>query len=281
MKVSVVMAVYNRAGLVGECLESILAQTFQDFEVIVVDDCSEDNTLDILQSFAERDKRIRVFSNPRHRFIETLNIGMSMAKGEYIARIDSDDVMLPERLEKQVELFERDASVTVCCSWFNLFGTNQSKQEGMSGRVIRPYHRFLLGNFLANPTSMIRRSFLEKNQLHYHEDYIFSEDYKLWTEIARLGGGFFVIPEYLVKYRVHEGQLSFRHRTIQAKSAFKARTDVLNNLVEKHCLTDGRFETLFTMLAAFNDDGLLSPETIFHICYEMVENKSRLSQEEA
>lgn len=281
MKVSVVMAVYNRAKYINECMDSILAQRFQDFEIIVADDCSKDNTLEILNGYAVKDKRIHIIANQRHHFIETLNMGMDMAKGEYIARIDSDDLMMPERLERQVEVLDRDVSVTVCCSWYDIFGDSHSVRKNISGRIVRPYHRLLLSNFLANPTSMIRKSFLDKYHLCYDEKYIFSEDYKLWTEIARLGGGFYVIPDCLVKYRVHKDQLSFKHGAVQAESAFKAQIDVLNDLVERHGLKDSRFDDLFTILTSFNDDGLLLPDTIFRICYELVENQSRLSKEEA
>lgn len=281
MKVSVVMAVYNRAKYINECMDSILAQKFQDFEIIVADDCSKDSTLEILNDYAAKDKRIHIIANQRHHFIETLNMGMDMAKGEYIARIDSDDLMMPERLERQVEVLDRDDSVAVCCSWYDIFGDSHSERKNISGRIMRPYHRLLLSNFLANPTSMIRKSFLDEYHLNYDEKYIYSEDYKLWTEIARLGGGFYVIPDSLVKYRVHEDQLSFKHGTVQAESAFKAQIDVLNDLVERHGLTDSRFDDLFTILTSFNDEGLLSPDTVFRICYELVENQSRLSQEKA
>lgn len=278
MKVSVVMAVYNRAKYIGECVDSILAQKFQDFEIIVADDCSKDNTLEILNGYALKDKRIHIIANQHHHFIETLNMGMDMAKGEYIARIDSDDLMMPERLEKQVEVLDRDVSVTVCCSWYDILGDSLPGWKDISGKIVRPYHRLLLGNFMANPTSMIRKSFLDEYHLSYDEKYIFSEDYKLWTEIARLGGGFYMIPDSLVKYRVHEDQLSYKYGAVQAESAFKAQIDVLNGLVERHSLTDSRFDDLFTILTSFNDDGQLSSDTIFRICYELVENQSRLSQ---
>jgi len=281
MKVSVVMAVYNRAKYINECMDSILAQKFQDFEIIVADDCSKDSTLEILNDYAAKDKRIHIIANQRHHFIETLNMGMDMAKGEYIARIDSDDLMMPERLERQVEVLDRDVSVAVCCSWYDILGDSLPVWKDISGKIVRPYHRLLLGNFMANPTSMIRKSFLDEYHLSYDEKYIFSEDYKLWTEIARLGGGFYMIPDSLVKYRVHKDQLSFKHGAVQAESAFKAQIDVLNDLVERHGLKDSRFDDLFTILTSFNDDGLLLPDTIFRICYELVENQSRLSKEEA
>ena len=275
MKVSVVMAVYNRASLIGECLKSILAQTFQDFEVIVVDDFSDDETLEILRAFARRDTRIRVFANPRHKFIETLNMGMSMAQGEYIARIDSDDVMLPDRLSKQVEVLDQDNSLAVCCSLYDGFGVTPSQYGHLTGRVNRPYYCLLLGNFIANPTSMIRKSFLDNYGLCYQEENIYSEDYKLWADIARFGGGFYIIPERLTKCRHHDNQLSIVHHEIQSDNAFKVQLDILNDLVGELSLSNDRYEKLFNLLAAFNDEELLSADTIFLICYELSENRYR------
>jgi len=277
MKVSVVMAVYNRENLVKECITSIQDQNFNDFEIIVVDDYSEDSTYDVLESLAKDDKRIRLFRNHRHHFIETLNIGMSEANGEYIARIDSDDIMLPDRLRKQVECMDDDLSLSVCCSWYETFGSYQSLQNNIVGKVKRPYYQFLLGNYLANPTSMIRKSFLEEHHLYYQNDYIYSEDYKMWTEIAKYGGGFYVIPEVLTKYRIHDKQLSIKHREIQANSAFKAQTDVLNDLLEIESQKDPNIEPLFTILSYYNEKEMLSMESICRVCYEILENRNRLS----
>lgn len=275
MKVSVVFAVYNRAGYVTECIDSIFAQTLQDFEIIAADDCSEDNTLEVLRSIAAKDSRVKVLSNPRHRFIETLNVAMSMASGEYIARIDSDDTMLPKRLQRQVECMDADPTVAVCCSWYDTFGDCHAKGNHISGRIIRPYYRLLMGNFLANPTSMIRKSFLDEHHLCYQEENIYSEDYKLWTDITRLGGAIYVIPEILTRYRIHEGQLSRKYAQIQEESAFKAQMDALNDIVEKLSREDVYIEPLFEQLASFNERGLLSTEAIVRICYEIAESGAR------
>lgn len=273
MKVSVVIAVYNRARYIGECIESILAQDFQDFEIVVADDHSDDGTIEILHQMAVRDNRIRVIANQRHQFIETLNMAMNEAQGEYIARIDSDDIMLPERLDRQVAILDQDPTLTVCTSWYKVLGTQPVPMVNRSGRIVRPFSRLLMGNFLTNPTSMIRKSFLVQHHLCYHEDYIFSEDYKLWSEIARLGGGFYIIPERLTYYRFHDEQLSVRHCDVQAESAFKVRTDMLNEMVGKMCMEDSRVDTLFSLLASYNEEEVLSADTIFLICYELVENK--------
>lgn len=273
MKVSVVIAVYNRARYIGECVESILAQDFQDFEIVVADDHSDDGTIEILRQMAVKDKRIRIIANQRHRFIETLNMAMDEAQGEYIARIDSDDVMISERLDRQVAILDQDPTLTVCTSWYKVLGTQPIPVENRSGMIVRPFSHLLMGNFLTNPTSMIRRSFLIQHQLRYHEDYIFSEDYKLWSEIARLGGGFYIIPERLTYYRFHDEQLSVKHCDVQTESAFKVRNDILNEMVYNMNIEDSRVEKLFSLLASYNEEEVLSADTIFLICYELMENK--------
>jgi len=110
-RVSVVMPVYNCGPYVAATVQSILAQTLTDFEFIIIDDGSTDNTQQVVQRFAEQDQRIRLISRPNQGFGPTLEQGVAMARGEFIARIDGDDLAMPERFEKQVQAFDEDASL--------------------------------------------------------------------------------------------------------------------------------------------------------------------------
>lgn len=269
MKVSIVMAVYNREQLVTECIESILNQSMSDFEIIAVDDCSEDDTVGVLCSLSRKDSRVKVLSNTRHQFIETLNMGMDAAHGEYIARIDSDDIMQPDRLVKQVSCLDRDPSLAVCCTWAETFPDRRIIGTAANGKIKQIYRRLLLGNFLVNPTSMVRKSFLDKHHLRYREKYIYSEDYKLWSEIAGLGGEFYVLPQCLTKYRIHDDQLSIKHRKVQDDSAFMTQTDMLNDIVERCSKEDERIKTLFQILESLNNDGVIDAKTLFYFGYEL------------
>src|SRR6266480_6486765 len=115
--ISVVMPVYNSAGVVAEAVESILQQTFRDFEFIIVDDGSTDDTGEILHEYAQLDKRIRLYSQENSGLIEALNRYCRVAAGKYIARMDADDISLPARLEKQFRFMETHPEVGVLGTW--------------------------------------------------------------------------------------------------------------------------------------------------------------------
>lgn len=188
-KVSVLLCAYNGEAYIAEAIKSTLAQTFQDFEFIIVDDGSTDNTLKIIRSF--HDERMKVIEG-KHDYICSLNLGLTHCHGMYIARMDADDIMMPNRLEKQVALMDAKHNVTVCASWAQTFG-NVKHIIGnvVQGEVENINVLFLSGNFLIHPTCMIRRSFLTLHHLNY-KDYPYAEDYKLWTDIAWHGGHFYV-----------------------------------------------------------------------------------------
>lgn len=158
MKVTVMMVVYNGSEYLRECLESVLSQTFPDFEFLIIDDGSEDDTCDIIESIV--DSRIRLIRNA-HGYIDSLNLGMREALGQYIARMDADDIMAPNRLERQVALLDSHPEVAACMSWARAFGELEKDICPRRTGCIRDVLPELLeGNFLVHPTAMLRKSFL-------------------------------------------------------------------------------------------------------------------------
>ena len=130
MKMSVIMPVYNGEKYLKEAIDSILNQTFSDFEFIIVNDCSSDNTEDIIKSY--KDNRIVYLKNEENSGVATtLNRGLDIAKGEYIARMDADDISLPKRFEKQVDFMDKNKNCIICGSNTELFGA-------ISGRTYVP-----------------------------------------------------------------------------------------------------------------------------------------------
>ena len=119
--ISLVTPTYNTERYIREAIDSILCQSFTDFECIVVDDGSTDNTRDIIRSFDDR--RIVLIEN-KHDFIGSLNLGLDTARGRYIARMDADDIMHPDRLKIQHTIMETEPSITVCSTWMRQFGEN-------------------------------------------------------------------------------------------------------------------------------------------------------------
>ena len=122
------MPVYNAEKYIVEAVDSILNQTYSDFEFIIIDDCSTDASYEILQSYAAKDNRIRLFKNDVNKKLpKTLNFGISQAKGKYIARMDADDISLPERFAKQIKFMESHPEIGVCGTWLVEFSKTGEK----------------------------------------------------------------------------------------------------------------------------------------------------------
>ena len=120
--ISVIMPVYNAETYVEEAIKSILNQTFEDFEFLIINDGSEDNSLSIINNYASKDNRIKIISREKKGLVFSLNEGIKLAKGKYIARMDADDISVPERFKKQISYLERNSDVDICGTWIETFG---------------------------------------------------------------------------------------------------------------------------------------------------------------
>ena len=225
--VSVCMPVYNAARYLTECIDSILAQTFTDFELLIVDDGSTDNSRDIVRSY--HDKRIRLIEN-RHDYIGSLNKLLDEAKGKYIARMDADDVMMPYRLAAQFGYMEKHIEVGVLGGGFQQIGQLHSK--------FKPLHKVSMQDMIntccmAHPTVMIRTSVLKQYELHYEEDFKYAEDYRLWLQMMKHEIIFHNITTPVIKYRISNNQITSRHPKEQKERADIAKKDGAKWLLEK------------------------------------------------
>ncbi|OOX97253.1 hypothetical protein BOP98_09140, partial [Campylobacter coli] len=205
------MPCYNRQEYVVDAIESILNQTYTNFEFIIIDDCSTDNTYEIIKKYAEIDKRIISLQNEENKgHVYTLNRGFGLAMGKYIARMDDDDISLPQRFEKQVEYMEANPNITVLGSFIEVF--NERFEECWSWVCEDdPEILSILINFfnpMCHPSVMIRREFLNFYDLKYEEKYRHAEEYFLWTEILKYGGKIANIPEVLLRYRRHSRSIT-------------------------------------------------------------------------
>ena len=226
-KVTVLMAVYNGDKYLCESVDSILGQTYTDFEFIIINDGSTDNTLGRLESYS--DPRITVFSQKNQGLTKSLNTGIARSRGDYIARMDADDISLPERLEKQVALMDNEPDVGVCGTWVETIGELGGNvwRHPIDNDIIKS--RLLFHSALVHPSVMMRRKFLEKNGLHYNEDIHQSQDYDLWVRCAQ----FFSLrnlPEVLMNYRLHSGQIGKRHAENQSEMASLIQKNQLGKL---------------------------------------------------
>ena len=200
--VSVVMPVYNSAHVVADAVESILHQTFGDFEFIIVDDGSTDSTEEILREYAALDGRIKLYNQENCGLIASLNRYCRVANGKYIARMDADDISLPARLEKQFRYLEAHSEVGVLGTWIQDVDSNRTpiiEWPVPADPVVVRWFLFF-GNCIAHPSVMMRRELLDRLG-YYRPSAIHVEDYDLWIRAAEVTG-LANLPEVLVQYRI-------------------------------------------------------------------------------
>ena len=205
-EITVLMPVHNGAAHVREAAESILSQTFRDFEFLVVDDASDDRTVEILESLG--DPRLRlVKSRERLRFSGALNLGLDQSRGEWIARMDADDIALPDRLARQREFLRARPEIGLCGGLATAFGLRQGPyfRPPMTHPEIQAY--LLFDSPFVHPTVMVRRDLLERHGLRFDPAFCPADDYELWSRAARL---FPVanLDRVVLRYRVHGASLT-------------------------------------------------------------------------
>lgn len=265
-KVSVLMPVYNASLYLKEAIESVLKQTFVDFELIIIDDGSTDDSFEIVKNY--KDDRIRLFQN-NHNFIATLNEGIAMANGKYIARMDADDVMLPCRLDTQVEFMEQHPEIDLCGSFAQVLGG--------SYRIVSTCFNhnsivssFLLHNSMIHPSIIAKRNVL--TSIKYRDGYLCAEDYKLWTDLSIAGFRFANIPEVLLLYRSSEKQVTSTKWKEMLFSVTKIKLEyaeqIIKQIVETHYCYNDFFDNLIELL----NTKKISIEHFQNIVYEVYFN---------
>ena len=226
-EVTVLMPVYNGASFLPEAIESILRQTFRDFEFLIIDDGSLDDSCSIVERYG--DPRIRLLKNATNLgIVARLNQGFRCARGKYIARMDCDDISLPARLQKQYDYMEAHPDVRVCGTWIDCFGELKERwRYPLEHREIAC--RMLFSSPIGHATAMFRRQLLGEQHACYAEDFPCAEDYELWsrlclvTQLANLG-------EVLYRYRRHRAQSVIRDRARQTESAARVQRRLFERL---------------------------------------------------
>lgn len=260
-RISVLMPAYNSEEYIGQAIESILNQTFSDFEFIIINDGSNDKTADVVRSY--NDKRIRFVDNPKNKgLVAVLNQGLDLCRGEYVARMDSDDISLPKRFEKQVAYMDKHPECSVLGTWFECFG----KSDGV---VQHPEHikimDILNDHHVGHPTVFIRKSVIDKYDFRYDKNYTHAEDFELWsrmvfvTEIHNL-------PEILLNYRWTDTNVS----TVHAEEQRNVARRVKQNVVDK--LTDDTVKQ--RILLHEMKQGFLLPKWLGRICCLVIPSHS-------
>ncbi|MFL5753380.1 MAG: glycosyltransferase family 2 protein [Bacteroidia bacterium] len=211
--VSVLMPAYNAAQFVGEAISSVLEQSYENFELIIINDGSNDSTESEIALFD--DERIHYYKNEQNiGLIATLNNGIELCKGKYIVRMDADDVCLHKRIEKQVQFMEQHSEVAVAGSWYYAF-TLADGIEVKGGEDPDVLKSTLIFNTpLCHPATIIRKSILNSYNFRYDPKYRHVEDYELWMRISKVAK-ISNVQEFLFRYRSHDMQVSMQHNGYQ------------------------------------------------------------------
>lgn len=227
IQISICMPVYNASLYLRECIDSILFQSFTNFELLIVDDGSTDDSVEIVRSYP--DSRIRLIKN-KHDYIGSLNLLLQEAKGKYIARMDSDDIMMSNRLETQYAYMETHPDIDILGGSLKYFNREIEKIITYREDIITAGD-LLNGAVLAHPTVMMRSSSM--SNLRYNKSYIYAEDYHLWCQAFMAGLRMTNIPDVLIKYRLTNTNISTLHKEQQKQAASKARDELEEWLTEK------------------------------------------------
>jgi glycosyltransferase involved in cell wall biosynthesis len=221
--VSALMPVYNAEPYLAEAVESILGQTFADFEFLIVNDGSTDRSGAILERYAARDRRIRLTSRPNTGYTVALNQLLDLASGEFVARMDADDVALPQRLARQVDYLRAHPDVVCVGSAVHMIDAAgrflRNGHPGMDHEAIQ--QRALAGDCpLNHPSVMMRRAAVEAVG-GYHAEFEPAEDLDLWLRLGEVGR-LVNLPEVLMKYRQHVASFSEQYQRLQLERSAAA-----------------------------------------------------------
>ena len=212
--ISVILPVFNGGAYLAQAVESVLTQTLADFELIIINDGSTDNSWEIIQNYAREDGRIKAFSQTNKGLVATLNRGLGKARGAYLARMDSDDICFEHRFAAQAKALDDRPELGVVGGALALIdgeGRIVSKQTYPHGKRLK--ERLLYGSLLCHPLAMGRVELFRKVG-GYRAYYRHCEDYDLWLRLSRLTE-LDNLTEILLFYRMHEANITSKHATTQ------------------------------------------------------------------
>jgi glycosyltransferase involved in cell wall biosynthesis len=236
--VTVLMSVHNDLRYVPQAVDSILRQSFDDFEFLILDDGSTDGSADYLAELP--DPRVRLVRNETNLGLtRSLNRGLDLARGAFVARMDADDVAMPQRLARQVEFLEAQPEIGIVGSSRVLIDEagDVVAHAPAAETDVRIRWKCLLGNPFAHPAVMIRRDVLERHALRYDERYRTAQDYELWTRLLAVTKGH-NLPEALIRYRLRAG-ISRSRKPEQLRNHDTIAHAAITRLVPGYRVTQG------------------------------------------
>jgi glycosyltransferase involved in cell wall biosynthesis len=208
-KVSTIIPIYNAETHLADAIESILNQGYQDLEVILVNDASTDHSEAIAEKYIS--DRVRLINNPHNRGVAlSLNSALQVCSGEYIARMDADDIAMPDRIKNQVAFMDANPALVVSGSWARHIGKYEGVLERKPVGTSCVAAFMMLDNPIMHPTAMLRKRVLEKHNLKYDATFERCEDFDLWERLSHVGG-IDNIPKPLLHFRVHDSSVTAKY----------------------------------------------------------------------
>lgn len=267
--ISILIPVYNSHKTIRETIDSVLGQTFSEFELLLIDDGSTDDSAEIIQSYT--DSRIK-YIPCGHHFVETLNRGIDTAQGKYIALLDHDDLMLPHRLNVQYEFMEEHPDVIACGGYMYAFGLYSGlMKESLDYADIAT--DTICRCPMLNPTGFIRRNALLSYNLRYSDDYSFAADFKLWTDLIRVGK-VVNIPEVLTLYRTYPEQTSLKYFSESQNGANEIRIEMIEYFLtlvkEESEYYSLLVDSFIPALDKLGETAIFSSQMLFSFMHELI-----------
>lgn len=243
--ISVIMPVYNAGYYLESAISSILNQTLKNFEFLIFNDGSTDNSLEIIQSF--QDERIKIYHYEENRgYVEHLNSGIKLSKGKYIARMDADDISYPGRLMQQYNFLEQNINVGLVSSDIRLINKADEIYGDLFYDKNLPVEWLLLWqNPIAHPTVCVRRDLLNKTQLQYESSKMPAEDYNLWTKLIQ-HTKFKILDTPVLKYRILENSAYNSNRANALALSNDISRQYLENIINQPTAFDFLLLTEFS-----------------------------------
>ena len=232
-KISLIMSVYNGEDYLAETIDSVLSQTFTEWEFIIINDCSTDNTSKILAEYASKDARVKVHTNKTNlRLPSSLNKALSLAEGKYIARMDSDDICMPDRLQKQYDFMEANPNVDLSSCRFLTLKNGVYSSGGCGGKGDSESIKALLlvTNPILHPGIIAKADVIK--ELGYDKNFTCTEDMELWTRFVLNNKRVEILSEYLMIYRLHDKQITETTLDKQKNEVIKIQKTYLSQLLK-------------------------------------------------
>ena len=279
--VTVLMAVYNGGRYLKSSIESVLNQTFKDFEFLIINDCSTDDSVKMIESF--NDERIVILHNGKNLGqTKSLNVGLKLARGKYIARMDADDMAFPTWLEKLVTYFEKKQKYAVIGAAAVVIDDTGRKKEIRRAPI--NLHEIIFRIFFAPPVNHV--SVLMNKDIilkvgGYDEEFKITQDYELWSQLIRKDYSITNVPDILVSYRVHSQSIGFREtdkRGLQEKSETIFRN--ITSLTDLSIIYDDAIELckLFYHTHELTQEQFEHAENNFSLIYKNIKDKYKVPQ---